>query len=352
LVWEIGSGYFGCRDERGRFSEERFVANATNPQVKMIEIKLSQGAKPGHGGVLPGSKVTPEIAATRGVRPGEDCLSPARHGQFATPVELLGFVERLRRLSGGKPTGVKLCIGHPWEWFAICKAMLETGLAPDFIVVDGSEGGTGAAPLEFADHVGTPLQEALVLVHNTLVGLNLRHRVKLAASGKIVSAFDIARAMALGADWCNSARGFMFALGCLQAQTCHTGACPTGVATQDPLRQRALAVPDKAERVHRFHHHTMAALRELTQAAGLEHPREFSAAHLVRRLPENDVRLLSNVLPQVSPGLLLEAAAGRAPWPHRVYALYWAQADARSFAPLQVPASAVDNGRVAQESAA
>jgi glutamate synthase domain-containing protein 2 len=298
--------------------------------------------------------VTPEIAVTRGVRPGEDCVSPARHGEFATPIELLQFVERLRKLSGGKPTGFKLCIGHPWEWFAICKAMLETGLTPDFIVVDGSEGGTGAAPLEFVDHVGTPLQEGLLLVHNTLVGLNLRHRIKLGCSGKIISAFDIARALALGADWCNSARGFMFALGCLQAQTCHTGACPTGVATQDPLRQRALAVPDKAERVYRFHHHTMAALRELAQAAGLKHPNEFRAAHLVRRVPDNDVRLLSNVLPQMSPGLLLEAAAGRTKWPHRVFALYWPQADSRSFAPLRVQAasSAVDVERVVHESAA
>ena len=354
LIWEIGSGYFGCRDEQGGFSEERFVANATDPQVKMIEIKLSQGAKPGHGGVLPGSKVTPEIAATRGVQPGEDCVSPARHSEFGTPIELLQFVERLRKLSGGKPTGFKLCIGHPWEWFAICKAMIETGLTPDFIVVDGSEGGTGAAPLEFVDHVGTPLQEGLLLVCNTLHGLNLRHRIKVGCSGKIISAFDIARALALGADWCNSARGFMFALGCLQAQTCHTGACPTGVATQDPLRQRALAVPDKAERVYRFHHHTMAALRELAQAAGLEHPNEFRAAHLVRRVPDNDVRLLSNVLPHVPPGLLLEAAAGRAQWPHRVFALYWPQADSRSFAPLRAGAAsgAVEVERVVHESAA
>jgi glutamate synthase domain-containing protein 2 len=232
--------------------------------------------------------------------------------------------------------------------------MLETGLTPDVIVVDGSEGGTGAAPLEFVDHVGTPLQEGLLLVHNTLVGLNLRHRIKIGCSGKIISAFDIARALALGADWCNSARGFMFALGCLQAQTCHTGKCPTGVATQDPLRQRALAVPDKMERVYRFHHHTMAALRELAQAAGLNHPNEFRATHLVRRVPDNDVRLLSNVLLQVVPGALLEAAAGRGKWPHRVFALYWPQADARSFAPLKVDAEsgAVDVERVVHESAA
>jgi glutamate synthase domain-containing protein 2 len=324
LIWEVASGYFGCRDEHGRFDEQRFVASARDAAVKMIEIKLSQGAKPGHGGVLPGEKVTPEIAATRGVRAGEDCLSPARHSEFGTPIELLEFVERLRKLSGGKPTGFKLCIGHPWEWFAICKAMLETSLLPDFIVVDGAEGGTGAAPLEFLDHVGAPLQEGLLLVHNTLVGLHLRGRIKIGCGGKIVSAFDIARAMAIGADWCNSARGFMFALGCLQAQTCHTGNCPTGVATQSPLRQKALVVPEKIERVYRFHHHTLGALRELTQAAGLTHPNEFKATHLVQRTPHSDVRLLANVLP-----------------PHDVFALYWPRANAGSFAPtLPLGASA------------
>jgi glutamate synthase domain-containing protein 2 len=303
--------------------------------------------------MLPGSKVTAEIAATRGVRQGEDCVSPARHGAFRTPVELLEFVERLRRLSGGKPTGFKLCIGHPWEWFAICKAMLETRPLPDFIVVDGAEGGTGAAPLEFVDHVGTPLQEGLLLVHNTLVGLGLRDRIKLGCSGKIVSAFDVARAMALGADWCNSARGFMFALGCLQAQTCHTGNCPTGVATQDPLRQKALAVPDKLERVYRFHHHTLGALRELTQAAGLLHPNEFRATHLVRRVSENEVRLLANVLPQLRPGQLLEAHAGRAVWPHKVYELYWPRANAGSFAANDLaPSGDVDIERVIHETAA
>ncbi len=347
LIWEIASGYFGCRDEQGRFSAERFAAVATDSQVKMIEVKLSQGAKPGHGGVLPGSKVTAEIAATRGVRQGEDCVSPARHGEFATPVELLEFVERLRKLSGGKPTGFKLCIGHPWEWFAICKAMLETRLTPDFIVVDGAEGGTGAAPLEFVDHVGTPLQEGLLLVHNTLVGLSLRDRIKIGCSGKIVSAFDIARAMALGADWCNSARGFMFALGCLQAQTCHTGNCPTGVATQSPLRQRALVVHDKLERVYRFHHHTLGALRELTQAAGLIHPNEFRASHVVRRVSENEVRLLATLLPQPRPGELLEAEDGRGAWPHRVYELYWPRASASSFAPVDAAEPSI-----ARESAA
>ena len=333
LIWEIGSGYFGCRDEAGRFSEERFVANAREPQVKMIELKLSQGAKPGHGGVLPGPKVTPEIAAARGVPVGQDCVSPAAHTAFATPVEMLRFLARLRELSGGKPVGFKLCIGHPWEWFAMAKAMLETGLVPDFIVVDGAEGGTGAAPLEFTDHVGAPLQEGLLLVHNTLVGLGLRGRVKIGCAGKVTSAFDIARLIALGADWCNAARGFMFALGCIQAQTCHTGACPTGVTTQDAQRQKALVVADKTERVYRFHHHTLQALRELVQAAGLAHPREITAAHIVRRCSDTDVKLLANLLPFVKPGALLEAMAGRGEWPHRVYALYWPLARAHSFQP-------------------
>ncbi|HUO67383.1 MAG TPA: FMN-binding glutamate synthase family protein [Gammaproteobacteria bacterium] len=332
LIWEIGSGYFGCRDAQGGFDEERFARNATDPQVKMIEIKLSQGAKPGHGGVLPARKVTPEIAAARGVPVGVDCVSPARHSAFTTPIELLEFVERLRRLSGGKPTGFKLCIGHPWEWFAICKAMLETDLTPDFIVIDGAEGGTGAAPIEFTDHVGTPLQEGLWLAHNSLLGLNLRERIKLGCSGKLISAFDIARSMALGANWCNSARGFMFALGCIQAQACHTGSCPTGVTTQDPLRQRALVVPEKIERVYRFHQHTLLALRELTQAAGLMHPNEFRATHLVRRVSQNDVRLLANLLAAVRPGGLLDAIDGRSDWPHNVYRMYWPLASTQTFA--------------------
>jgi glutamate synthase domain-containing protein 2 len=331
LIWEIGSGYFGCRDEAGHFSEEGFAQNALDPQVKMIELKLSQGAKPGHGGVLPGPKVTPEIAAARGVPAGVDCVSPARHSAFATPVEMLRFIERLRRLSGGKPVGFKFCVGHPWEWFAICKAMLETGLLPDFIVVDGAEGGTGAAPLEFTDHVGAPLQEGLLFVHNTLVGMNLRQRIRLGAAGKVVSAFDIARCMALGADWCNSARGFMFALGCIQAQTCHTGTCPTGVTTQDPLRQQALVVPTKTERVWRFHQHTLMALKELVQAAGLQHPGEVTASHIVRRAAQGDVRLLANQLPFLKPGALLAALEGRGEWPRNVYRLYWPVARSDSF---------------------
>jgi glutamate synthase domain-containing protein 2 len=344
LIWEIGSGYFGCRHDDGSFSEERFVQNACDPQVKMIELKLSQGAKPGHGGVLPGPKVTPEIAAARGVPAGVDCVSPARHSAFDTPLSMMHFIERLRRLSGGKPVGFKLCIGHPWEWFAIAKAMLETGIAPDFIVVDGGEGGTGAAPLEFTDHVGAPLQEGLLLVHNTLVGLKLRQRVKLGCAGKVTSAFDIARAMAIGADWCNAARGFMFALGCIQAQTCHTGACPTGVAAQDPRRAKALVVADKAERVWRFHENTLHALKELVQAAGLQHPAEITAMHIVRRRADQEVRLLANHLAFVKPGELLDAIEGRCDWPHNVFRLYWPLSSSDSFQPRRSEGFAFASG--------
>lgn len=333
LIWEIASGYFGCRNEDGSFNADKFTTNACDPQVKMIEIKLSQGAKPGHGGVLPGPKVTAEIAAARGVPEGQDCLSPASHSAFSTPLELMHFIEKLRRLSGGKPTGFKLCIGHPWEWFALVKAMLATGITPDFIVVDGAEGGTGAAPVEFTDHVGSPVQEGLLLVHNTLRGVGLRSKVKIGAAGRVVSAFDIARLMALGADWCNSARGFMFALGCLQAQTCHTGRCPTGVATQDPLRQQSLVVEDKATRVFNFHQQTLRALQELVQAAGIEHPNQISAHHIVRRSRDQSVRSLAQLmLTQLPDGVLLEDDLKNLP---QIYRLSWPRASANSFALLE-----------------
>ena len=332
LIWEIGSGYFGCRNEDGSFNAERFAANATLPQVRMIELKLSQGAKPGHGGVLPGPKVTAEIAEARGVPVGTDCISPSAHSAFATPIEMLRFIDRLRDLAGGKPTGFKLCIGHPWEWFALVKAMLQTGITPDFIVVDGAEGGTGAAPLEFTDHVGSPLQEGLQLVHNTLRGVGLRGRIRIGCAGKVVSAFDIARLMALGADWCNAARGFMFALGCIQAQHCHTGQCPTGVTTQDPLRQQALVVGDKAERVYHFHEMTLDALKELVQAAGLRHPHEITAHHIVRRSADHKVQSLAQMmLPQLPDGALLREDLDGLPF---IYRNSWPQASANSFALL------------------
>ncbi len=346
LIWEIGSGYFGCRNDDGSFSAERFAENAQDPQVKMIEIKLSQGAKPGHGGVLPGAKVTAEISAARGVPIGVDCISPSSHSAFTTPTELMHFIAKLRDMSGGKPTGFKFCLGHPWEWFAIVKAMQHTGITPDFIVVDGAEGGTGAAPVEFTDHVGAPLQEGLLLVHNTLVGVGLRERIKLGCAGKVITAFDLARMMALGADWCNAGRGFMMALGCIQAQTCHTGKCPTGVTTQDPLRQQALVVPDKAVRVENFHRSTLHALQELVQAAGLEHPHQITAHHIVRRISDTEVRLLSNLIMQVKPGALLGPLDGQ----HNVFRTYWPLASADSFQPVLVEPSA-EGAQAAQEMA-
>jgi glutamate synthase domain-containing protein 2 len=327
IIWEIGSGYFGCRNEDGSFSPDRFAALAREPQVKMIEIKLSQGAKPGHGGVLPGPKVSPEIAAARGVPRGIDCISPARHPAFATPLELVQFVAQLRELSGGKPTGFKLCIGHPWEFMAICKAMLETGIRADFIVIDGKEGGTGASPLEFADHVGTPLREGLLFAHNTLVGCGLRDTVRLGASGRIITGFDMARILSLGADWCNIARGFMFALGCVQAQTCHTDHCPSGVATQNKLRQRALVVETKAERVARFHHNTLAALGELVGAAGLAHPNELRPYHILKRLSASEVKSFADVYKFLSPRELITGTSDA------FFAHQWAVADYRLFTP-------------------
>ena len=326
LTWEIGSGYFGCRTPDGKFDALKFTENASSEQVKMIEIKLSQGAKPGHGGVLPGAKVTAEIAAARGVPAGVDCVSPAKHSAFATPIGLLQFVVKLRELSGGKPVGFKFAVGHPWEWFGIVKAMQETGITPDFIVVDGGEGGTGAAPLEFTDHVGAPLREALMLVHNTLVGVNLRDRIRIGASGKIVTAFDVARTIAMGADWCNSARGFMFSLGCLQAQTCHTGHCPTGVTTQDPKRMRALVVPDKAERVFQFHQNTLRALKELLAAAGLTHPCDLGPEHVIRRVSSTEVRSLAALHTWARPGELLSAIPEMP-----VFKVFWAVSRADSF---------------------
>lgn len=329
IVWEIASGYFGCRTADGRFDPEAFRQMAVRDQVKMIEVKLSQGAKPGHGGVLPAAKITQEIAETRGIPMGKDCISPSAHSEFSTPVELLEFVERLRGLSGGKPTGFKLCIGQPHEFMAIVKAMLATGILPDYIVVDGAEGGTGAAPVEFADHVGMPLQEALQLVHNTLVGAGLREFIKLGASGKIITSFDMARVIALGADFCNSGRGFMFAVGCIQSNTCNSNRCPTGVATQDPKRQEALVVPDKAERVYHFHLNTLHALKELLQAAGLMAPGELRLHHLMRRVSNFQVESFSSLLESIERDSLADGTCA-----NKAYRHWWEQASAQSF---QIP---------------
>ncbi len=328
LVWEIGSGYFGCRHPDGTFSPERFQENAGLDQVKMIEVKLSQGAKPGHGGILPAEKVTAEISEARGVPMGEDCVSPSSHSAFSTPIELLEFIEQLRELSGGKPVGFKLAIGHPWEWFAIVKAMLKTGKKPDFIVVDGGEGGTGAAPLEFINRLGMPLNEALLLVHNTLVGANLRDDIALGAAGKITSAFDIARTLAMGADWCNAARGYMFALGCIQALNCHTGRCPSGVATQDPRRGNKLDVPLKSERVYNYHTKTLDALQNLLEASGLSHPSELGPEHIVRRVSKTKVQSYLDLYHFLEPGMLLEGETGLT-----VFDKYWKCAQPNTFEP-------------------
>ncbi|MBS0124044.1 FMN-binding glutamate synthase family protein [Thetidibacter halocola] len=330
LIWEIGSGYFGCRTADGRFDPVRFAEQAADPQVKMIELKMSQGAKPGHGGMLPGAKITPEISEARGVPMGQDCISPASHPEFSTPIEMMEFIGRLRDLSGGKPVGFKLCIGHRREFMCMVKAMLETGIVPDFIVIDGKEGGTGAAPVEFADHMGMPLVEGLTFAHNTLRGAGLRDRVKIGASGKLVSSFAILKAIALGADWANSARGFMFAVGCIQAQACHTNHCPVGVATQDPRRARALVVPDKAQRVASFHKNTMHAVGELTSAAGLLHPGEFLPFHLLLREGERTMVTGDEIYPYMPEGFLLTDGEDD----EKGYRKRWRRSAADSFQPF------------------
>lgn len=325
IVWEIGSGYFGCRDKDARFDLARFAERAAHDSVKMTEIKLSQGAKPGHGGLLPGPKVTREIAQTRDVPEGEDCLSPPWHTAFSTPIELVEFAARMRDASGGKPVGIKLCVGYPHELFSVVKAMLETGILIDFIVIDGAEGGTGAAPTELSDRVGMPLREGLILARNALVGTNLKGQVKLAASGKISSGANIAMNAALGADWCNAARAFMFSLGCVQSMRCHTDTCPTGVATQSPARQRALVIPEKAERVARFQRSTLDALHDIVVACGLQSPDEFTPDGLRQRISAVEMRSIDELYPFVEPGELLSGV--RDP---RI-ARWWAQADATTF---------------------
>ena len=328
-IWQISTGYFGCRTPDGKFDEDQFSEKSKLSQVKMIEIKLSQGAKPGHGGMLLGAKVSPEIAQTRNVLPYKDVISPHKHSEFSTPGELLGFAQKLRQLSGDKPVGIKLCIGHPWEFIAIVKAMVETGINLDFITVDGSEGGTGAAPVEFTDHLGSPLRDAIVFVDNALIGAGLRDRVKIAASGKIVSAYDIVRVCAIGADWCNMARPFMFSIGCIQARDCSSGHCPTGIATMDPKRFRVIDVKDRAERVYNFQKNTRFALKELLEAAGLEHPNQLNRRHIVRRLSASQIKLADQIYPKVDFGALLN---GNKVEDARLSS-YWERVDQSSFQP-------------------
>ena len=305
LVWQIGTGYFSCRTPDGRFDLDEFARRAVLPNVRMIEVKLSQGAKPGHGGILPAAKLTPEIVAIRGVVPGQDVVSPPAHTAFSTPIGLLQFLQRLREASGGKPVGFKLCIGKRHEFFGIVKAMLESGIRPDFITIDGGEGGTGAAPLEFSDSVGTPLNDGLSFAHNALVGAGLRDEIRLIASGKVNTGFQIATKLALGADMCNAARAMMFALGCIQALRCNTNQCPTGVATQDPELVHGLHVGDKSQRVFRFHRETVKSFFEVLGAAGFHQPGDLKPWFVMRRVSSGDVRSYHELYPTLEPGALL-----------------------------------------------
>ena len=309
LVWQIGTGYFGCRNANGGFDETKFTEKATLDVVKMIEIKLSQGAKPGHGGILPAVKLTQEIADIRHVPLGHDVISPPAHSAFSTPIELLEFVALLRKLSDGKPVGFKLCIGKKSEFLAICKAMIETNITPDFITIDGSEGGTGAAPIELTNSVGTPLRDALIFVHNALIGCGLRDRMRLIASGKAMSAFHVLRLIALGADTVNSARAMMFALGCIQSRQCHQDTCPTGIATQNPARYKALDINDKGQRVANYHASMIENLLELIAAAGLNNINELQSSHINQRVHGTDIRNYSELYPCVENGCLISNTA-------------------------------------------
>jgi len=308
LIWQIGTGYFGCRTPDGRFDPDGFAARAASANVKMIEVKLSQGAKPGHGGILPAAKLTPEIVQIRGVVPGRDVVSPPAHTAFTTPIGLLRFLQQVRDGSGGKPVGFKLCVGKRHEFLGIVKAILESGLLPDFITVDGAEGGTGAAPPEFSDSVGTPLNEGLAFVHYALVSAGLRDQIRLIASGKVNTGFQIATKIALGADLCNAARAMMFALGCIQALRCNSNRCPTGVATQDPSLVNGLHVGDKSARVARFHRETVKSFFDVLGAAGLQRPSELKPWYVMRRVSSGDVRSYQDIYPPLEPGALLTSS--------------------------------------------
>jgi glutamate synthase domain-containing protein 2 len=306
IIWQIGTGYFGCRNSDGTFNPELFAQKAVEPNVKMIEIKLSQGAKPGHGGILPAKKVTEEISKIRLVEMGKDVISPPFHSAFTTPEELLHFIKQLRDLSGGKPIGFKLCIGRKSQFLSICKAIVKTGIMPDFITVDGGEGGTGAAPLEFSNSVGMPLREALAFVYDALNGFSLKRHVKIIASGKVATGFDIVKNLSLGADMCNCARAMMLALGCIQALECNTNKCPTGVATQDKNLQKGLVVDDKKVRVKNFHHETVKSAVEMMAAAGISDPQKLHRHLIYRRVSASEIKTYAEAYPYILKGSLIE----------------------------------------------
>ncbi|WP_395341334.1 FMN-binding glutamate synthase family protein [Ningiella sp. W23] len=327
LVWQIGTGYFGCRTKDGKFCPDTFAKAAVSPQVKMIEIKLSQGAKPGHGGILPASKNTIEIAEIRGVEPGTQVDSPPFHTAFTSPIELVEFIMHLRELSGGKPIGFKLSVGRKSEFLAICKAMRELDNGPDFITVDGGEGGTGAAPLEYSNSIGAPLREALAFVDDALTGFGVRDQIKIIASGKIISGFHLVKNLALGADLCNSARGMMLALGCVQSLSCNTNRCPTGVATQDEKLAKGLVPEDKAMRVYQFQKKTVHAAVDIMSSAGVRHPSELNRTHIFRRISQSRVKRYDQIFPLMKTGGFNTADVPD------YYELDVAEADAKSFKP-------------------
>lgn len=326
-IWEFGSGYFGCRDEQGNFSPEKFVEKAALPQVKGILIKLSQGAKPGMGGLLPAAKVTAEIAEARGVPEGQDCLSPAAHSAFSTPLELMYFVQQLREFSGGKPIGIKFCVGSTIEVLSLCKAMIETGITPDWIIVDGAEGGTGAAPVEYEDTVGTTLTDGLYILQNALVASGLRDKITIGAAGKIAGGADIIKRIALGADFTNSARGMMMAVGCLQTQQCHENTCPTGVATQNPWLVRGIDVDDKGVRVRNYHAGVIHSATRLLASMGLTSFDELSPEHVMHRTSVTHSQSLAKIYNWLEPGSFLDGSA------HKDWQSWWDRADARCFTP-------------------
>jgi len=305
LIWQIGTGYFGCRHHDGAFDEMMFEKGATHPNVKMIEIKLSQGAKPGHGGILPASKLTKEIAELRNVPLGQDVISPPAHTAFTTPTGLLEFVEKLRKLSGGKPVGFKLCLGKRREFLAICKAMVSTGITPDFLTVDGGEGGTGAAPLEFTNSIGAPLTESLIFVHNALVGYSVRDEIRVIASGKVATGFDIIKRLALGADMCNSARAMMMAIGCIQARKCNSNHCPVGITTHNPQLVAGLVVEDKYKRVANYHYATLKSVSEMIGAMGLPTPADLRSWHIMRRTSPTEIKHYGEIYEFLHEGDLL-----------------------------------------------
>jgi glutamate synthase domain-containing protein 2 len=337
IIWQLGTGYFSCRHKDGTFDYDAFAQRAVLPQVKMIEIKLSQGAKPGHGGILPAAKVTPEIAKIRLVEMGEDVISPPYHTAFTNPLEMMAFIKKLRELSEGKPIGFKLCLGHKSEFLAICKAMISTGIYPDFITVDGGEGGTGAAPLEFSNSVGMPLREALAFVYDALTGFNLKRHIKIIASGKVATGFDLVKNFALGADMCNSARGMMFALGCIQALECNNNTCPTGVATQDKSLMKGLVVEEKKQRVANFHKATVASAIQMIGAAGLQHPADIHRMFIYRRVSSSQIQTYGELFPYIPKGSLLST-----PYPS-TFELDMATSSEKTFVPNYDLVSQVDS---------